>query len=174
MEFVIPESADKETVFKEVKAQLDSLELKIADTDDQRPWGGFFVIAKESESRFIDLFFPEVDKADIYKYGSELSPKILLVEPNKKLSWQYHNRRAELWKAVIGPVGVMVSETDTPPETHDLLQTGEFVQHDNRIRHRLIGLDSWGVVAEIWQHTDPTSPSDEADNTRLIDDFGRN
>ncbi|NBC66802.1 MAG: hypothetical protein GVY07_14240 [Bacteroidetes bacterium] len=40
-------------------------------------------------------------------------------------------------------------------------------------RHRLIGLQNWGVVAEIWQHTDSSDPSDEEDIVRLDDDFGR-
>ncbi len=115
MEFDLPEHADKETVFAETEAHLDRLSLAIADIDNQRPWGGFFAVSKESTDQFINTFFPEVDKTEIYKYGSELSPKILLVAPSQKLSWQYHNRRAELWKAVIGPVGVMVSDDDTAP-----------------------------------------------------------
>ncbi len=127
----IPENATKETVFELTQAYLHRLALGISSIDNQRPWGGFFVIDKVSTDAFIDQFFPELDKADIYKHGSELSPKILLVEPNQKLSWQYHNRRAELWKAVIGPVGVMVSEDDTLPETQDELATGESVEHDN-------------------------------------------
>jgi hypothetical protein len=40
------------------------------------------------------------------------------------------------------------------------------------MRHRLIGLDDFGVVAEIWQHTDAI-PSDEEDIIRVQDDFGR-
>ena len=40
-------------------------------------------------------------------------------------------------------------------------------------RHRLIGLDNYGVVAEIWQHTDKNNPSDEEDIVRVQDDFGR-
>jgi hypothetical protein len=40
-------------------------------------------------------------------------------------------------------------------------------------RHRLIGLDDYGVVAEIWQHTDKNNPSDEEDIVRVQDDFGR-
>ena len=42
-----------------------------------------------------------------------------------------------------------------------------------RERHRLIGLDDYSVVAEIWQHTDPNNPSDEDDIIRVQDDFGR-
>lgn len=41
------------------------------------------------------------------------------------------------------------------------------------MRHRLVGLDNWGVVTEIWQHTDVEHPSDESDIVRLQDDFGR-
>ena len=40
-------------------------------------------------------------------------------------------------------------------------------------RHRLVGLDNWGIVAEIWQHTDAANPSDEEDIIRVQDDFGR-
>ncbi len=36
-----------------------------------------------------------------------------------------------------------------------------------------MGLDTFGIVAEIWQHTDPTNPSEEDDIVRLQDDFGR-
>jgi hypothetical protein len=40
-------------------------------------------------------------------------------------------------------------------------------------RHRLIGLENYSVVAEIWQHTDVNDPSDEDDIIRVQDDFGR-
>jgi hypothetical protein len=40
-------------------------------------------------------------------------------------------------------------------------------------RHRLIGLEKWGVVAEIWQHIDMSSPSDEHDIVRVSDDYER-
>ena len=40
-------------------------------------------------------------------------------------------------------------------------------------RHRLIGLDDYAVISEIWQHTDPNYPSDENDIVRLSDDYGR-
>jgi mannose-6-phosphate isomerase len=40
-------------------------------------------------------------------------------------------------------------------------------------RHRLLGLNEWGIIAEIWQHTDATDPSDEDDIVRLQDDYGR-
>ena len=46
-----------------------------------------------------------------------------------------------------------------------VLQQGE--------RQPLIGLDDYSVVAEIWQHTDATHPSDEDDIIKVQDDFGR-
>jgi hypothetical protein len=53
------------------------------------------------------------------------------------------------------------------------LSVGELITLQQGERHRLIGLDTWGVVAEIWQHTDATQPSDEEDIVRVQDDFGR-
>lgn len=173
MKLSIPNQATKQEAFNQVKLFLDELSLKISDTDDQRPWGGFYVIDSASEKDFINTFFPEIDQKEIYKYGATLSPKILLVEPGQKLSWQYHNRRAELWKAVVGPVGVLVSNDDTQPSNAGILNTDEVVEHGNQVRHRLIGLDTWGIVAEIWQHTDANAVSDEADIVRVEDSYGR-
>jgi hypothetical protein len=34
-------------------------------------------------------------------------------------------------------------------------------------------LDGWGIVAEIWRHTDVENPSNEEDIVRVQDDFGR-
>lgn len=174
MNFNLPPNASKETVFAETEAYLGRLSLEIAAIDNQRPWGGFFVIDPVSTDRFIETYFPELDRETIYKFGTELSPKILLVGPHEELSWQYHDRRAELWKAVVGPVGFKDSQDDKQPEKHQTLQTGELVQHDNQVRHRLIGLDNWGVVAEIWQHTVEGRPSNEEDIVRLEDNYGRN
>jgi len=50
---------------------------------------------------------------------------------------------------------------------------GDVITFDNQERHRLIGLDNIGVVAEIWQHIDIDNPSDENDIVRLKDDYNR-
>ena len=50
---------------------------------------------------------------------------------------------------------------------------GETVVLQQGERHRLIGLEDWGVVAEFWQHTDAESPSNEDDIVRLQDDYAR-
>jgi mannose-6-phosphate isomerase-like protein (cupin superfamily) len=103
---------------------------------------------------------------------NKLSPKVLIVENNKRLSWQYHNRRAEKWIVIGGEVGIKTSKTDN----EGLLQIkkeGDVIILEQGERHRLIGLDAWGVVAEIWQHTDNDHPSDENDIVRVQDDFGR-
>ena len=74
---------------------------------------------------------------------------------------------------VRGPVGVYVSDVDVLPENSKTFETGSVVQIHPKGRHRLAGLVNWGIVAEIWVHTDPKNPSNEKDITRLQDDFGR-
>ena len=136
------------------------------------PWGGFFVINENDADKFIQHFFPEINKSDLIE-GAKLSPKILLVEPGKKLSWQYHHRRAEIWKLVQGKAAVATSDTDVE-KNRITLNIGDIVKLKQGERHRLIGLDDeWGIVAEIWMHTDRENPSDEEDIVRLQDDFGR-
>lgn len=102
----------------------------------------------------------------------KLSPKLLLVAPQQRLSWQYHHRRAEIWQVVAGPVAVATSPTDLET-TSTAYAPGERVVLRQGERHRLIGLNSWGVVAEIWQHTDASQPSGESDIVRVQDGFGR-
>ena len=53
------------------------------------------------------------------------------------------------------------------------LKKGESIRLKQSERHRLVGLNDWGVLAEIWQHTDADNPSDEGDIVRVRDDFGR-
>ena len=106
------------------------------------------------------------------KISEKLSPKILIVAPKMRLSWQYHFRRAEIWKAIGGEVSVATSKTDVESDQIELA-FGDIIKLQQGERHRLIGKDNWGIVAEIWQHTDAKNPSDEDDIVRLQDDFGR-
>lgn len=161
----------KEEIFNKISIYTDQVGIEIDHLDMKRPWGGFFVIKEADADKFIKHFFPEIDQTDLLE-GAKLSPKILLVEPGKKLSWQYHHRRAEIWKLVQGKAAVATSDTDIEKDRVSL-NIGDIVRLKQGERHRLIGLDEWGVVAEIWMHTDRENPSDEDDIIRLQDDFGR-
>lgn len=152
---------------------LDSLlePFHITSSDLTRPWGGFYVIDETQAQLFSDTFFEGLDVSTL-TIGGKLSPKILLVSQQQRLSWQYHNRRAEIWRVVEGPVGVVRSHTDEEGELV-VHQVGEYIKLAQGERHRLIGLDSQAIIAEIWQHTDATHASDESDIVRVQDDFGR-
>ena len=161
----------KELIFENIEEYLHKQNLKIATQDNTRPWGGFFVLDEAEARKFIALYFSHLTQEELNISG-KLSPKILIVAPNKRLSWQYHYRRAEIWKLVGGVAGVITSDTDEEKETTHL-KIGDIIQLKQGERHRLIGLDGWGVVAEIWRHTEAESPSDESDIVRVQDDFGR-
>lgn len=171
MNFNTANEIDKKVIFEQIEAELQKENFTIVQKDETRPWGGFFVIDEDQAAVFAAKFFPHLEM-DTIKITNKLSPKILVVAPNKRLSWQYHFRRAEIWKILAGIVGVKTSTTDEEGAIQNLTP-GNFIQMNKGERHRLIGLDSWGVVAEIWQHTDPENPSDEEDIVRLQDDFGR-
>ncbi len=162
---------DKETVFNAVSSFLAEKKLSIASQDSERPWGGFFVLDENDAEKFITNFFPHLTKTQLTISG-KLSPKILIVAPQKRLSWQFHYRRAEIWKLIAGEAAVMVSDTDEETEIINLTK-GDIIELKQGERHRLIGTDNWGIIAEIWRHTDAENPSDENDIVRLQDDFGR-
>ena len=159
------------SIFNTIEAELIQHNLKIDSYDHTRPWGGFFVIKEEDAQRFSNIYFEGFDIDTLRKAG-KLSPKILLVKPGARLSWQYHHRRAETWRVIIGPVGVIRS-FDDEQKVMVTYQNGDTITLKQGERHRLIGLDDWGVVAEFWQHTDASLPSNEDDIVRLQDDYAR-
>jgi mannose-6-phosphate isomerase len=158
-------------IFEIIQKQLETNHFIIVSKDNNRPWGGFFVIAEEQAQAFANQYFEGLNVSTL-KRGGALSPKILVVAPNKRLSWQYHHRRAEIWRVIQGQAGVKRSVNDTEGEL-EILNIGDTITLQQGERHRLIGLDEYAVIAEIWQHTDANHPSDEDDIVRVQDDFGR-
>ncbi len=162
---------DKKDEFEEIAKRLEGEGFKVVSQDEDRPWGGFFVINEDQAQQFADTYFDGLD-VDNLKIGGKLSPKILVVAPTKRLSWQYHHRRAEIWQVVKGTVGIETSPTDEEGQMKKYKENDQIKLQQGE-RHRLIGLEDWGIVAEIWQHTDASNPSDEDDIVRVQDDFGR-
>jgi mannose-6-phosphate isomerase-like protein (cupin superfamily) len=160
-----------DAVVSRARASLASAGLAVVGEDLSRPWGGFLLIAQTDIRDFAHAYFPSSGLKDAREQLA-LSPKLLLVAPGRRLSWQYHRRRSEIWRIVEGPAGISRSLTDeeTPMRS---CAPGEVLRLELGERHRLIGLETWGVVAEIWQHTDAASPSDELDIVRVGDDYDR-
>ncbi|TGE22070.1 phosphoheptose isomerase [Hymenobacter aquaticus] len=161
----------KQQLFQQTQQHLQEQGFGIAQQDQTRPWGGFFVLDENQAQQFADTYFDGLP-IDQLRISGKLSPKVLLVAPHQRLSWQYHHRRAEIWKVVRGTVGVVTSPTDEQGELKTYAP-GQVITLRQGERHRLVGLDDWGLIAEIWQHTDATQPSDEDDIVRVQDDFGR-
>ena len=154
-----------------IENEIQGLGFDIISKDFERPWGGFLVIDEDQSQKFSNQFFGGT-KINNLKISGKLSPKILIVKPNTRLSWQYHERRAEIWRVFRGKVGVVISQNDTQNEMK-VYKEGDQIILKQGERHRLVGLEDLGIVAEIWQHTDKNQPSDEEDIIRIQDDFGR-
>tara|TARA_B100000989_G_C19217568_1_gene334469 strand:+ start:46 stop:528 length:483 start_codon:yes stop_codon:yes gene_type:complete len=154
-----------------IEDEIKRLGFDIISKDFERPWGGFLVINENQATEFANKFFDGINIQTL-KIGGKLSPKILIVKPNSKLSWQYHHRREEIWKVFKGKVGISRSK-DNEQSPIVKLDEGDEIKLQKGERHRLIGLDDYAVLAEIWQHTDPNNPSDEFDIVRLSDEYGR-
>lgn len=165
---------DPQRVNEDVAQALEAAGYTIALRDYTRPWGGFNQLVNEDADRFVKTFFPGLtpEEARLGNPDSPLSPKILVVAPEQRLSWQYHDRRAERW-AYLTPGGYFKSATDEQGELH-YANAGDVVQFEKSERHRLIGgTGHYTLVAEIWQHVDPAHLSDEDDIIRLTDDYKR-
>ena len=74
----------------EIEDNIKSFGFTIKSYDFERPWGGFLVIDETQSQEFSNKFFEGLD-INTLKIGGKLSPKILIVKPEARLSWQYHN-----------------------------------------------------------------------------------
>ena len=150
------------------RKEIESLGFNIIGYDFNRPWGGFLLIDESQSKEFITKFILNYD----LKIENKVSSKILIINPNSRLSWQYHYRRKEIWKVYKNSVGVVRSSDDNENEMF-IHSEGDLIQFDKEERHRLVGLSKPGIVSEIWIHTDKNNPSNEDDIIRLQDDYSR-
>lgn len=174
MSFTVPldklnPSTEKSEIVMMLRQQFADLHLSIEDENVDKPWGAYFRFSDDSIEAFMAEFYPE---REVSQTQASVSPKILLVAPGAELSWQYHHRRSEIWKVYFKPVGVVLSDSDSLSETN-VYQPGETITIAQGERHRIVGLDTWTLIAEIWQHEDATNPSNEEDIVRLEDKYGR-
>ena len=101
--------------YKKLQEEIEGYGFTIVAKDFERPWGAFLVIKEEQAQDFANRFFDGID-VDILRVEGKLSPKILIVKPGARLSWQYHHRRAEIWRVIDGEVGIVRSNDDTEGE----------------------------------------------------------
>ena len=168
------ESVKKDYIIEQILGHIATSNFNLHSMDDQRPWGAFFRLNNNDAEQFVHDFFPDltIDEAKLGRDDVELSPKFLLVEPNQRLSLQYHNRRAEIWLFLTE--GVISRSLSDDTEELVPVNAGDIIKIENQERHRLIGCATmYTIVAEIWQHIDSESPSDEDDIVRLQDDYNR-
>lgn len=161
-------------VVSELEELIATNGYTVVEKNDTKPWGAYLRLASQDADRFVEDFFPGLDPTDarLGIEGAELSPKFLVVTPSQRLSWQYHDRRAERWSFLTdGAYRKSASDEESERIT---ATAGEVVQFETGERHRLEGMpDALVLVAEIWQHVDPENPSNEDDIVRLSDDYQR-
>ncbi len=169
-EALLQADTPKSEIVSAIKEMVRELGFAIVDDMSDKPWGAGYRFHDRNLPAFLAAFYADetVETPD----GMSLSPKILLIAPQKRLSWQYHHRRAELWKVFAGPVGTIRSPSDAL-QAVQVHAAGDLVVCACGERHRIVGLENWAIIAEIWQHTDLNHPSEEEDIVRVLDDFGR-
>lgn len=163
----------KEEIVSEISDRIIANGYNIVELNSEKPWGAYFKLHGDDADTFVEEFFPGLSpsEARLGVDNLELSPKILLVSPNQRLSWQYHHNRAERW-AFLNNGFYYSSMTDDEGERL-AAHAGDVVQFKTEQRHRLVGASAYTLVAEIWQHTNINVPSAEDDIVRLQDDYDR-
>ena len=109
---------------------------------DTRPWGSWQVL----------------DEGDGYKV------KRIVVNPHSRLSYQYHQRRAERWTVVYGKATCVVDGVTT------IAGPGDCVDVELGQAHRICNDEDQVLVVIEVQLGDYTG---EDDIVRLEDDYGR-
>ena len=78
--------------FTQIEGLIKSFGFNVVSKDFDRPWGGFLVIDENQAQGFSNQFFKGINIEEL-KISGKLSPKILIVNPESRLSWQYHHTK---------------------------------------------------------------------------------
>ncbi|MDB5165256.1 MAG: mannose-6-phosphate isomerase [Candidatus Saccharibacteria bacterium] len=161
-------------VTRDIAEYIRRANYMIVEINDKKPWGSYIRINSGQADEFVGDFFSDLspEAARLGNPDAELSPKILIVSPMERLSLQTHARRAERWRFLTD--GFYYKGTTSEDTQMYNAKAGEVVQFERGEIHRLCGAErGYVIVAEIWQHSDPNSPSSEDDIDRLEDDYSR-
>ncbi|OGI07890.1 MAG: mannose-6-phosphate isomerase [Candidatus Melainabacteria bacterium RIFCSPLOWO2_02_FULL_35_15] len=109
---------------------------------EERPWGGYVILLNEAK----------------YKV------KKLIINPKKRFSLQYHNKRNETWTVVKGELKITVDKHEK------IYSYGETISVPIGILHRIENIG--GDTAEVIEVQTGTYFGED-DIVRLEDDFGR-
>ena len=162
-----------QTNLAQIECILHQAGYHITGTDSQRPRGGFVCIDPAQAGQFAVDFFAASGVETKDEVDAPLSPKILFVRPGARLSWQYHHRRAELWRFLTAGA-YYCNTSDELPAQPTPAQAGDIVRLAAGERHRACGdAQHPTIIAELWQHTDSAHPSTEDDIVRVADDYQR-
>ena len=107
-----------------------------------RPWGKYYVIHDEKN----------------YKI------KRIEVNPNSRLSYQFHNGRAETWVIITGKANVTIDDVN------NLVKEGDTVTIPRKSKHRIENITN-GILIFIEVQTGKYF--DEYDIVRIEDDYNR-
>ena len=75
---------EKHQLFRQTAMELGAAGFGIERRDEDRSWGGFFVIDESQAPPFADAYFSGLPVAQL-RIAGQLSPKILLAAPHKCL-----------------------------------------------------------------------------------------
>jgi hypothetical protein len=168
-------SVDKKKLTQDICDSAVSSGYTITEVDTQRPWGAYIRFDDKDAGLLIEDFFSKLDSKDVLLDNNVagLSPKLLIVSPEARLSWQYHLRRSELWSP-INNANYHSSMDDNNQGELQAIDSGDILELSALERHRLVGaVGIYSVVAEIWQHRYLDNPSTEDDIVRVEDDYSR-
>ncbi len=165
------QSLPKEDLATALEQELLVFHIHVAEKRIDKPWGIELKISEADTPLFVETFFKkeELPSAVIeHPFG----PKILVIEKSKRLSWHVHERKDAFLKSVQGRLHVYTGPTDDETEPV-VTEEGTLIHIPELIRHRLGAIDSPAIVAEISRNVFQNHPSDDADERRIRDDFGR-
>ena len=110
---------------------------------EKRPWGAFFVLSDEKDFKI----------------------KKIEVNPSKRLSYQFHNKRSELWYILKGVGIVTINDKKTE------VKKGSIVKIKKLEKHRI---ENNGSKILTFIEVQTGSYFGEDDIVRIQDDFDRN
>ena len=144
----VSRGVDKRELVSQIEQILRDHGYNIYEIELNKPWGAYIRLGDMDAAGFTTEFF----KYESIYTGLPISPKILIVEPGRRLSWQYHHRRKECWEFITNG-RYCRSDTDDLGSVHSA-RSGDVIKLEREERNRLLGKPiNYTIVNSFWKKT---------------------
>lgn len=134
-------------IYKFLEHSLSSKGYQFRKKCLNKSWGASWIIGDNSIMKFVNEYFSCFTDINISRKG--IYAKVLMIKPNSSRAGKCYHNRSQFWQVIDGEIGI-VTNVPNGEFKMQFYKKNDFVHIREMEHYRVFGLESYGIVAEIW------------------------